>query len=108
MSDDLIRGKGYAVYKNILKKALSFLINAARHSIVTDYKSYDLSITLTMKIRDSKVNGRHASITVKNKPSEDTVRHELETDTTIIDRADLSVFMDSDTFGHLLTEIKQD
>lgn len=102
MSNDIIRGKGYAIYKDILNRALNFLMNAVLKSTITEYRSWDAAVVLNMRVVDGKITRRTAKITIKDRPSASYIPEELDADTTVIDRSELGKLMDSGLFENLI------
>ena len=107
MSDDIIRAKGYAIYKQILKKALSLLMNAVLKATVTDYEIWDATVVLTMRVSHGKITRRTAKITIKDRPPLEFVPEELDADTTVIDRSDLNTLMESGIFDTVIHSIDE-
>jgi hypothetical protein len=105
MSNDIIRGKGYAIYKDILNKALVFLMNAVLKSVITDYRSWDAAVVLNMRVINGKITRRTAKVTIKDRPSTRFIPEELDADTTVIDRSDLDLVMDSGQFETVIHNI---
>lgn len=108
MSDDIIRAKGYAIYKHVLKKALSVLMKAVLRSVVTDYEVWDATVVLNMRVNRGTITRRAVKITVKDKQPIDNLPEELDLETTVIDRSDLSTLMNSgefDTVVHAIEEL---
>jgi hypothetical protein len=102
MSNDIIRGEGYAIYRDILNKALNFLMNAVLKSTITEYKSWDAAVVLNMRVVNGKVTRRTAKITIKDRPPVSQISEELDADTTVIDRSELGKTMDSGLFEKLI------
>jgi hypothetical protein len=102
MSNDIIRGKGYAIYRDILSKALNFLMNAVLKSTITDYKNWDAAVVLNMRVVGGKVTRRTAKITIKDRPSVSYILEEADADTTLMDRSELGKLMDSGQFESLI------
>lgn len=112
MSDDLIRAKGYAIYRHVLKKALTFLMNAVVRAVITDYKAWDAAIVMNVRVRDGKIIRRAAKITIKDRPPLEDLPENLDADTTVIDRTDLDEKLMSsqifDTVIHSIKELEED
>jgi hypothetical protein len=98
MSNDIIRGRGYAIYKDILNKALVFLMNAVLKCVITEYRCWDAAVVLNMRVMNGKITRRTAKITIKDRPETREIPEELDADTTVIDRSDLTLIMDSGQF----------
>ena len=98
MSDDIIRAKGYAIYKHVLRKALSFLMNALLKSVITDYEIWDATVILNMRVKDDKITRSTAKIVIKDRPPIEDIPVNLDADTTVLSRSDLNHIMDSGQF----------
>lgn len=108
MSDDIIRARGYALYKHVLRKALIFLMNAVVRAVVTDYRVWDAAVVLNIRVRDGKIARRSAKITIKDRPQVDNLPENLDADTTVIDRTDLDEkLMSSQIFDTVIHSIKE-
>lgn len=107
MSNDIVRGKGYAIYKDILNKALIFLMNAVLKCVITDYKHWDAAVVLNMRVMDGKITRRVAKITIKDRPTVARLSEEWDADTTVIDRSDLNHIMNSGQFDVVIHSIEE-
>lgn len=107
MSDDIIRAKGYAIYKHILRKALSFLMRALVKSVVTDYQVWDGTVVLNMRVSHGKITRRTAKIIIKDRPPLESIHDDLDADTTVIDRSDLDSFINSGQFDTIIHDLNE-
>jgi hypothetical protein len=107
MANDIVRGKGYAIYSSILNKALNFLMNAVLKCVITEYKSWDAAVVLNMRVTDKTSTRRTAKITIKERPSVNYLLEELDADTTVIDRVDLNLIMESGQFETVIHSIEE-
>jgi hypothetical protein len=107
MSNDIVRAKGYAIYKDILNKALNFLMNAVLKCVITEYKNWDAAVVLNMRVMDGKITRRTAKITIKDRPVVEKLAEEWDADTTVIDRSDLNHIMNSGQFDIVIHSIKE-
>jgi hypothetical protein len=97
MSDDIIRAKGYAIYKSILNKALIFLMNAIVRAIITEYKVWDATLLLKIRVVSGGITRRTAEITIKERDGGTLEDPDRET-TTVLDRSELNHIMDEHEF----------
>jgi hypothetical protein len=109
MGEDLVRAKGYAVYRKILVKALNLLITTLMNSIVIEEREWEAKIALRIVVKDQKLKAKDVRLTVS--PTIDTVELQFNTnpelftdDTTITVKHDLSL-LESGTFETVIQNI---
>jgi len=110
MSDDLIRAKGYGIYKKVLVKALNFLITTLMTSVITDYAEWEAKLSIRIVVNGDRLKQRNVRLSVA--PSVDTLEINsdvvdlVSADTTIINREDLGL-LTSGTFETVMQTIDE-